>query len=82
MNMTLKKAKSKGEIKDDFSIAKNESMDIGTFSEGELKLEGTLLKSFSFDNEENPNEHIVSYFNDENTSPLNLTNAIAKLTML
>lgn len=73
MNMTLKKSKSKGEIKDDFSIDENDSMDICTFSEGELKLEGTILKSFSFDNEGEPNEHMVSYSHSENTAPLNLT---------
>ena len=49
MNMSVKKSKVKGEIKDDFSIEENESSDIFTFSEGELKLDGTLIKSFSFD---------------------------------
>ena len=71
--MTLKKAKRKGEIKDDFSIDENESMDICTFSEGELQLEGTLLKSFSFDTDGEPNEHMVSSSHVENTVPLNLT---------
>jgi hypothetical protein len=73
MNMALKKSKSKGEIKDDFSFDENESTDIFTFSEGELKLEGTLLKSFSFDNDGEPNEHMASYSHAENTAPLNLT---------
>ena len=73
MNMTIKNSKSKGEIKDDFSVNENESTDIFTFSEGELKLEGTLLKSFSFDNEVEPNEHMVSHSHAENTVPLNLT---------
>jgi hypothetical protein len=71
--MTVKKAKSKGEIKDDFSIDENEALDICTFSEGELKLEGTLLKSFSFDNDGELKEHIASDSADGNTAPLNLS---------
>ncbi|MDR3596630.1 hypothetical protein [Clostridium sp.] len=75
MNMPLKKAKNKVEIKDDFSIDENESMDICTFSEGELKLEGNLLKSFSFDNDGESNENIVTYSNVKNTASLNLTSS-------
>jgi hypothetical protein len=55
--MSVKKSKVKGEIKDDFSIVENESSDIFTFSEGELKLDGTLIKSFSFDSDEELIEH-------------------------
>lgn len=57
MNMSVKKSKVKGKIKNDFSIEENESGDIFTFSEGELKLDGTLLKSFSFDSDEELIEH-------------------------
>ncbi|ALB47585.1 hypothetical protein [Clostridium beijerinckii] len=57
MNMSVKKSKVKDEIKDDFSIEENESSDIFTFSEGELKLDGTLIKSFSFDSDEDLIEH-------------------------
>jgi hypothetical protein len=71
--MTVKKSKSKGEIKDDFSIDENESIDICTFSEGDLKLEGTLLKSFSFDNDGELNEHIANDSANGNTASLNLS---------
>ena len=73
MNMTIKKSKSKGEIKDDFSVDESESMDIFTFSEGELELEGTLLKSFSFDSDEELIEQNISSPNSENTAASNLT---------
>ena len=81
MNMSVKKSKIKGEIKDDFSVDENESADIFTFSEGELKLDGNLLKSFSFDSDEELIEHPVSSTpknnansnNDSNNNTLNLT---------
>ena len=41
--------KSKDKIKDDFSINQDESKEIFSFSEGEPQIEGTLLRSFSFD---------------------------------
>jgi len=73
MNMTIKNSKSKGELKDDFSANENESTDIFTFSEGELKLEGTLLKSFSFDSEEEPIEQSISSPSALITPPSNST---------
>ena len=73
MDMAIKKSKSKGEIKDDFSVNEDESKDIFTFSEGDLKLEGTLLKSFSFDSAEGPIEHSISPSSVEITPPSNLT---------
>ena len=73
MNMTIKNSKSKGELNDDFSANENESTDIFTFSEGELKLEGTLLKSFSFDSEEGPIEQSISPSSALITPPSNLT---------
>lgn len=74
MNMTSKKAKSKSKIKDDFAIDENESMDVFTFSEGELKIEGSLLKSFSFDNDGELNEqYTISHSTSENIASSNLT---------
>lgn len=73
MNMAIKKSKSKGEIKDDFSINENESDELFTFSEGELKLEGTLLKSFSFDSEDGLIEHSVNSPNAPSTPKQNVT---------
>lgn len=52
MNLTTNKSKSKDKIKDDFCVNEVESKEIFNFSEGELKIEGTLLKSFSFDSED------------------------------
>lgn len=49
MNLTTKKTKSKAPIKDDFSVDENESIDLCGFSDGEAQIEGTLLKTFSFD---------------------------------
>ncbi|BCZ45790.1 hypothetical protein psyc5s11_18570 [Clostridium gelidum] len=52
MSLTTNKSKSKDKIKDDFCVNEVESKEIFNFSEGELKIEGTLLKSFSFDSED------------------------------
>jgi len=56
MNLTTKKSKTKAEIKDDFSIDEDKSAEVFSFYEGETKIEGTLLRSFSFDSEEEPIE--------------------------
>ena len=72
MKISTNKSKSKTEIKDDFSVNEDESMDLCTISEGEAKIEGTLLKSFSFDSPEVPVEISIdspSSIND--TSDLN-----------
>ncbi|WP_242841930.1 hypothetical protein [Clostridium beijerinckii] len=77
--MSVKKSKIKGEIKDDFSVDENESSDIFTFSEGELKLDGTLLKSFSFDSDEELIEHPAPPTipnNNNNNATLNSTSCI------
>ena len=73
MNMAIKKSRSKGkEIKDEFSVDENESMDICTFSDGEIKLEGNLLKSFSFDSEEElVEDSLIS--STKSSSPSNVT---------
>ncbi|WP_271808499.1 hypothetical protein [Clostridium beijerinckii] len=75
MNMSVKKSKVKGKIKDDFSIEEKESGDIFTFSEGELKLDGTLLKSFSFDSDEELIEHPAPPTIPNNTANNNNTNS-------
>ena len=56
MNLTTKKAKTKAEIKNDFGVDEDNSAEIFSFYEGETKIEGTLLRSFSFDSEEEPVE--------------------------
>lgn len=74
MNMAIKKSRSKGkEIKDEFSVDENESMDICTFSDGEVKLEGNLLKSFSFDSEEELVEDSLISSSAISSSPSNVT---------
>ena len=52
MSLTTKKSKRKDKIKDDFSINQDESKEIFSFSEGEPQIEGTLLRSFSFDSDD------------------------------
>lgn len=52
MSLTTKKSKRKNKIKDDFSVNVDESKEIFSFSEGEPQIEGTLLRSFSFDSED------------------------------
>lgn len=52
MSSTTKKSKKSNKIKDDFSINEDETEEIFTFSEGEPQIEGTLLRSFSFDSED------------------------------
>jgi len=58
MKSNKKKSKTANEIKDEFSILEVEdnSADMFEFYEGEPKIDGTLLASFSFDSEGNPNE--------------------------
>lgn len=56
MNLTTKKSKSKFEIKDDFSINDDETIDVSEFCDGEAKIEGELLRSFSFDSFDEPIE--------------------------
>lgn len=64
MKVPIKKSRGKAHVKDDFCTDEDESIDIISFSEGEAKIEGTLLKSFSFN------------FDDELVEdPINSTNS-------
>ncbi|WP_315072511.1 hypothetical protein [uncultured Clostridium sp.] len=56
MNLTAKKSKSKFEIKDDFNINEDDELDVSEFCDGEAKIEGELLRSFSFDSSDEPIE--------------------------
>jgi hypothetical protein len=56
MNITTKKSKSKDQIKDDFSINEDDELDVSEFCDGEAKIEGELLRSFSFDSSDEPIE--------------------------
>ncbi|OOM69048.1 hypothetical protein [Clostridium sp. BL-8] len=56
MNITTKKSKSKDQVKDDFSINEDEELDVSEFCDGEAKIEGELLRSFSFDSSDEPTE--------------------------
>ncbi|OOM74218.1 hypothetical protein [Clostridium sp. BL-8] len=53
MNITTK---SKDQIKDDFSINEDDELDVSEFCDGEAKIEGELLRSFSFDSSDEPIE--------------------------
>jgi hypothetical protein len=70
MNLTTKKSKTKSEIKNDFGVDEDNSAEIFSFYEGETKIEGTLLRSFSFDSEEEPVELSI---NPQNLLPPNET---------
>ncbi|MFW2491573.1 hypothetical protein ACN077_23885 [Clostridium chromiireducens] len=52
MNVPIKKSKRKDKFKYNFCTDEDESVEIIGFSEGEAKIEGTLLKSFSFDSDD------------------------------
>lgn len=52
MNVPIKKSRGKDKVKNDFCNDEDEAVEIIGFSEGEAKIEGTLLKSFSFDCDE------------------------------
>lgn len=66
MKSNKKKSKATNEIKDEFSILEVEdnSTDMFEFYEGEPKIEGTLLASFSFD----PEGNLSSCGNDNSKS--------------
>lgn len=73
MNLTTKKSKAKAEIKDEFLVDENETMDICGFSDGEVKIEGTLLRSFSFDSQEEPVELSINTPSSLNSAEVELT---------
>ena len=73
MNLTTKKSKAKTEIKDEFLVDENETMDICGFSDGEVKIEGTLLRSFSFDSQEEPVEISINTPSSLNSAEVELT---------
>lgn len=73
MNMLVKKSKSNKEIKDDFSFEENDSTDIFTFTEGEPQLEGTLLRSFSFDSDDELIEANLNSPTSDNMNPKNIS---------
>lgn len=52
MNLTTKKSKTTPQIEDDFCVNEDKSAETFSFYEGETKIEGTLLRSFSFDSNE------------------------------
>ncbi len=56
MDITRKKSKSKDQVKEDFSINEDEELDVSDFCDGEAKIEGELLRSFSFDSSDEPIE--------------------------
>jgi hypothetical protein len=74
MNLTTKKSKSKFEIKDDFSINDDEAIDVSEFCDGEAKIEGELLRSFSFDSSDEPIEVFAN-----STSTKSSTSTTAKV---
>jgi hypothetical protein len=49
MRSSIKKSRKKAEIKNDFELDEDEGIEVCNFSEGEPVLEGTLLRSFVFD---------------------------------
>jgi hypothetical protein len=72
MNLTAKKSKSNDKIKGDFCVNEDESTEIFSFSEGEPKIEGTLLKSFSFDSEDELMEMPITPQNFSTPSEIDL----------
>lgn len=68
MDLTIKKSKYKSQIKDDFSADENESLDICGFSDGEAKIDGTLLKTFTFDSTDEPVEVSITPPSSSNTN--------------
>ena len=67
MNVPVKKSKAK----DEFSVDENESMDICSFTDGEAKIEGTVLRTFSFNDEDNPIDLSINSIAPESNSSLN-----------
>ncbi|EHJ00568.1 hypothetical protein CDLVIII_4030 [Clostridium sp. DL-VIII] len=72
MNITTKKSKSKDQVKDDFSINEDEELDVSEFCDGEAKIEGELLRSFSFDSSDEP---IEVFTNSSSASASSITPA-------
>lgn len=73
MDIPLKKSKTKGEIKDEFSVDEDKLMDICSFTDGEAKAEGAVLRTFSFDDEDNPVEISAISPNPSTAAKINLT---------
>lgn len=73
MAISKKTSKAQSQIKDDFSINEDDSIDICTFSDGEAKLEGTLLRSFSFDSDEDLIENSLGSPQTLNSTQIDLT---------
>jgi hypothetical protein len=75
MNIPIKKSRGKSQIKNDFSMDEDELIDVSGFSEGEAKIEGTLLKSFSFDSDDELVEVVINSTNTsiDNIDSLNIT---------
>ncbi len=67
MNLTKKKLKNEFEIKDDFSINDGEEIDVSEFCDGEAKIEGELLRSFSFDSSDEPIEVFANSTSTKNS---------------
>ncbi len=73
MAISKKTSESKNQIKGDFSINENDSFDTCTFSDGEAKIDGTILKSFSFDSDEELIESSVNLPKTLNSTQTDLT---------
>jgi len=73
MTIPIKKSRKKSEVKNDFEFDEDEDIDVCNFSEGEPVLEGTLLRSFVFDDfSTEPIE--VPLTSDNNNLPINSSN--------
>ena len=72
MNLFKKKSKKEVEIEDDFSVKATENTDIFTITEGEPVIEGTLLKSFTFDDNEDLVETCAVPSPPMDSAPINI----------
>lgn len=73
MAISKKISNAQNQIRDDFSINEDESIDISSFSDGEAKIDGTLLRSFSFDSDEELIEQSLDTPATLNSTQTNLT---------
>ncbi|WP_160692685.1 hypothetical protein [Clostridium sp. C2-6-12] len=68
MGSSIKKSRKKSEIKNDFEFDEDDDIEVCNFSEGEPILEGTLLRSFVFD--DSTDEPIEVDLTSANAAPI------------
>lgn len=79
MAIPIKKSRKKAEVKNDFEFDEEEDIEICDFSEGEPILEGTLLRSFVFDDSNSEPVEVPLISDNSNNNSNNNTTPISTI---